>query len=66
MCGLSAEPVLPDESEGPDEPEEPLYQALGEVAAGDTLYVVTVTYSRPEEREDIYARLRRMQVRPKK
>lgn len=50
----------------PDEPEEPLYQALGEVAAGDTLYVVTVTYSRPEEREDIYARLRRMQVRPKK
>ena len=47
------------------EPDEPLRQLLGEVAAGDTLYVLTVTFSDDEEQEEIYDRLHRMQIRPK-
>ena len=46
------------------DPEEPLRQALCEVAAGDTLYVLTVTFS--DEEEEVYDRLRRMEIRPKK
>ena len=47
------------------EPDEPLCQLLGEVKAGDTLYVLTVTFSGGEEREEVYGRLHRMEVRPK-
>ena len=43
----------------------PLRQLLGEVAAGNTLYVITVTFSDDEEEEEIYDRLHRMQIRPK-
>ena len=48
------------------EPDEPLYQLLGEVAAGDTLYVLTVTFGDEEERQEVYDRLHRMEIRPKK
>ena len=39
-----------------------MYQVLGEVVAGPTLFVFTVTFSLPEEREDIYARIRRIEA----
>ena len=39
-----------------------MYQVLGEVAAGPTLFVFTVTFSLPEERENIYARIRRIEA----
>ena len=45
------------------EPDEPLSQLLGEVAAGDVLYVITVTFS--DEQEEVYDRLRRMKIMPK-
>ena len=45
------------------EPDEPLSQLLGEVAAGDVLYVITVTFS--DELEEVYDRLRRMKILPK-
>ena len=44
------------------DPEKPVYQVLGEVVAGPTLFVFTVTFSLPEEREDIYARIRRIEA----
>ena len=44
------------------DPEKPMYQVLGEVAAGPTLFVFTVTFSLPEERENIYARIRRIEA----
>ena len=43
----------------------PLRQLLGEVAAGDTLYVITVTFSDDEEQEEIYDRLHRMKIMDK-
>lgn len=42
-----------------------LYRVSCEAAAGDTLYVITVTYLHPEHREDIYQRLERMTILPK-
>ena len=47
------------------EPDMPLRQLLGEVAAGDTLYVITVTFSDDEEQEEIYDRLHRMKIMDK-
>ena len=47
------------------EPDLPLRQLLGEVAAGDTLYVITVTFSDDEEQEEIYDRLHRMKIMDK-
>ena len=47
------------------EPDLPLRQLLGEVAAGDTLYVITVTFSDDEEEEEIYDRLHRMKIMDK-
>ena len=47
------------------EPGEPLSQLLGEVAAGDVLYVITVTFSDDEEEEEIYDRLHRMKIMDK-
>ena len=35
------------------------------MAAGDTLYVITVTFSDDEEQEEIYDRLRRMKIMDK-
>ena len=49
-----------------DDSEAARYQVLAEVSVGENLYVVTVTYRNPEAREDIYTRLRGMQVTPKK
>ena len=45
------------------DPDQPLRQMLCEVAAGDTLYVITVTFS--DEMEEVLDRLRRMEIRPK-
>lgn len=42
--------------------DDPLWQVVCEVAAEDTLYLVTILYSKPEERQDIYDRLRRMEL----
>ena len=42
--------------------DDPLWQVVCEVAAEDTLYLVTILYSQPEERQDIYDRLRRMEL----
>lgn len=42
-----------------------LYRVSCEAAAGDILYVITVTYLHPEHREDIYQRLERMTILPK-
>ena len=45
------------------DPDEPLRQLLGEVTAGDVLYVITATYS--DEQEEVYDRMRRAKIMPK-
>lgn len=39
-----------------------LYRVSCEAVAGDTLFVITITYLHPEHREDIYDRLERMTI----